>query len=343
MFVGERMNRKEKSKNIILWVVIFVFYATAIYQYNDMTRNYRSVTVRLQDQSITKEKIESILEEEMEEQDARGVAKANSGTAVKLPDITAYEKEEHVSVANDSVGKKRQVNRYQVCGNMSLILPSELLCGNYVYREDYEGCVIDKETAYQLYGSYDIIGQEITVPVINQNKTYYIRGILSITQPTIMIQTKDDNVQFYSMQLDYGNSSRGREYTEQLLMVYQIAAEYQIVDQNLIVRVTGNLFVLPWIILTIVLVTRTLRKWKANSDNHRQDWLHKIKSDRTIISTGVCVIMLVVVGKQYGFFPLQYIPTKWSDFNCVSRIIALIQAHSKEFEFMVLFMREIAL
>lgn len=349
MFAKDLMSRKEKIKNGILLIIILVLYIVGVHQYMDMRRNYRSVTVRLEDQPITKEKTRTIMEEmkEMEEESSEDT----KSTRGRIPNITAYEKEEHITVTNDNLGRERQITFYRVCGSMEQILPCELLRGNYAYQEDYVGCVIDKNTAYRLFGSYDIIGKCITVSVIQQEgettrtqyKNYYIRGILSTSQPIVMIQAKEDTTQFYSMQLDYGNSSRGREYAQQLLMVYQVSAEYQIVDQNLIVRLTGNLLLIPWLILTIVTGTRTIRKWNHIFNNQKQEWLHMLKNDLSILPTLVCIITLGITGSQFGFFPLQYIPTKWSDFNCVSRTIAMIRQHSKEFEYLTPSMREIIL
>ena len=246
---------------------------------------------------------------------------------------------------------------------MNQILPIQIYSGNYVYENDYEGCMLDRDTAYALFGSLDVIGQQVVIDenVINKNaesnsnssqgeqvttikqREYYVRGILDTSHPVVMVQTREDKTQFHYLQFDYGNSSRGREYVEQLMMVYPLGSSGVIVDQNLIVRLLGNVLFLPWLLAGIIIIWKRvhlLTEYFKLQEFLKQPPLFFAK---LILPPILAVIGIVVTARRFAFFPLQYIPTKWSDFSSVSRTINLIREHIDEFNYMTPTIRDVLL
>ncbi|WP_310602295.1 hypothetical protein [Anaerosporobacter sp.] len=324
MFVKGRMSKvsRWKVKNIVLLILVILCYITAVRKYYELQENYQSVSVRLQGEAVTKEQVEMIPQTE------------------ELPEITAYEMEEHRTIMDTRYEKSKDITKYLTYGNMAQILPLQICRGNYVYEEDYEGCILDKGTAYELFGSLDIIGQSIIMEETDSDSSqlygeqiagtkqqeYYIRGILDTSYPIVMIQSREEKTTFHYLQLDYGNSSRGREYAEQLVMTYSLGSSFIIVDQNLIVRLLGNLLFLPWLIGGTAVI------WKV---------IHLSLLMRKVIPC-ICAIMgIVITAKEFAFFPLQYVPTKWSDFNSARRIIDAIHNHIEEFRYLSPTIREV--
>lgn len=72
-------------------------------------------------------------------------------------------------------------------------------------------------------------------------------------------------------------------------------------------------------------------------------WWYLLTSNTSVVLTFICLLGLVIAGKNFGCFPLQYIPTKWSDFNCIQRTFTLIQDHYEEIQYMTPSLREINL
>ena len=291
VFVKEFMSRERmwKIKNVVLVLLAVACYIIGVMKYYELRENYQSVSVQLQGEPATKEQVRTLLEEEkekygMEEAKDEGREKQQEeqvsrlDRVKKVPEITAYEKEEHMKVSNMKFGKDKNVVKYLVYGGMNQILPVQIYSGNYVYENDYEGCMLDRDTAYALFGSLDIIGQQVVIDekIINKNtesdsgssqgdevttikqREYYVRGILDTNHPIFMVQSRDDKTEFHYLQFDYGNSSRGREYVEQLMMVYPLGSSAAIVDQNLIVRLLGNVLFLPWLVAGIVIIWKTV-------------------------------------------------------------------------------------
>ena len=366
--------RMWKIKNVVLVLLAIVCYIIGVMKYYELRENYQSVSVQLQGEPATKEQVETLLEEEkekygMEEEKEEGREKQQEeqvsrlDRVKKVPEITAYEKEEHMKVSDTKFGKDKNVTKYLVYGGMNQILPVQIYSGNYVYENDYEGCMLDRDTAYALFGSLDIIGQQVVIDekIINKNtesdsgssqgdevttikqREYYVRGILDTSHPIVMVQSRDDKTEFHYLQFDYGNSSRGREYVEQLMMVYPLGSSAAIVDQNLIVRLLGNVLFLPWLVAGIVIIWKTVHL--LTEYFKLQEFLKKSPQFfvKLIIPSILAVIGIVVTAKRFAFFPLQYIPTKWSDFNSVNRTINQIREHTNEFNYMTPTIREVLL
>lgn len=373
VFVKEPMNKERlwKIKNVVLIALAIACYSVVVMKYNELRENYQSVSVQLQGEGATKEQVKTLLEEEKEkygmEEEEEGREEQHKkqerqrNKVKKVPEITAYEMEEHRKVSDTKFGKTKNVTKYLVYGGMNQILPIQIYSGNYVYENDYEGCMLDRDTVYALFGSLDVIGQQVVIDekVINKNaesnssssqgeqvttikqREYYVRGILDTSHPVVMVQTREDKTQFHYLQLDYGNSSRGREYVEQLMMVYPLGSSGVIVDQNLIVRLLGNLLFLPWLLAGIVIVWK--RVYLLTEYFKLQEFLKKppLFFINLTMPSILAVIGIVVTARRFAFFPLQYIPTKWSDFNSVSRTINQIREHIDEFNYMTPTIRDV--
>ena len=375
VFVKEPMNKERlwKIKNVVLMALALACYSVGVMKYYELRENYQSVSVQLQGEGATKEQLKTLLEEEKEkygmeeeeegrdEQQKKQVSQRNK--VKKIPEITAYEKEEHRKVSDTKFGKTKNVTKYLVYGGMNQILPIQIYSGNYVYENDYEGCMLDRDTAYALFGSLDVIGQQVVIDekVINKNaesnsnssqgeqvttikqREYYVRGILDTSHPVVMVQTREDKTQFHYLQFDYGYSSRGREYVEQLMMVYPLGSSGVMVDQNLIVRLLGNVLFLPWLLAGIIIIWK--RVHQLTEYFKLQEFLKQPPRffAKLILPPILAVIGIVVTAKRFAFFPLQYIPTKWSDFSSVSRTINLIREHIDEFNYMTPTIRDVLL
>lgn len=369
------MNKERlwKIKNVVLMALALACYSVGVMKYYELRENYQSVSVQLQGEGATKEQVKTLLEEEKEkygmeeeeegrdEQQKKQVSQRNK--VKKIPEITAYEKEEHRKVSDTKFGKTKNVTKYLVYGGMNQILPIQIYSGSYVYENDYEGCMLDRDTAYALFGSLDVIGQQVVIEekVINKNaesnsnssqgeqvttikqREYYVRGILDTSHPVVMVQTREDKTQFHYLQFDYGNSSRGREYVEQLMMVYPLGSSGVMVDQNLIVRLLGNVLFLPWLLAGIIIIWK--RVHQLTEYFKLQEFLKQPPRffAKLILPPILAVIGIVVTAKRFAFFPLQYIPTKWSDFSSVSRTINLIREHIDEFNYMTPTIRDVLL
>lgn len=340
------MNSRKKSiyLRIVCLLLIFCFcYFQAYRCYTKLQRNFDCISVRIQDQAVTKKQLVKALSNLQEQVDAH------------VPEIAAYHMTEHTRIMEPNLERTTYVTLYGVYGQMQLVTPSEVTSGNFVTYEDYAGCVIDEDSAFDIFGTTKATGQTIKI----DQKEYYIRGVIKSEMPIVMIQEKPEDAKFWNLELSYGDLQQGREYANQLMINYGLSAKYIIIEQNFIGDCVGNLLVLPVLLLSILLIVlqgKTIhRKFVVKSEEMNQrhyrtkkDWIifffhvmHDSVVPLAIIAAAVG--LFVITWHFFGIFPMRYFPTKWSDFNQYHRFYEDIKTHLNELSYVNPTRREVLL
>lgn len=153
-------------------VSILCFYrggkaAGAVHRFCDM------VTVRVEN-GISAELAAEILEKKEEEEALYPVF---------------WSEETGVYIKGEASGREAEVSLLHVMGNAGILFPS----GNCLGTEDEKGCLLDRETAEELFGFGNVIGQQI----LYGNRAYVIRGILEEEEHLMVIQTLETEEQVF--------------------------------------------------------------------------------------------------------------------------------------------------
>lgn len=311
--------------------------------YEKFHNTFESVSVRILDQAITKKNLMKAMDELQEQKGSH------------VPEFVAYHMTEHVEVREVSLGRTTNVTLYGVYGKMQQVTPSELVAGNYVTYEDYVGCLIDADSAYQLFGSVQVTGQQI---VINK-KLYDIRGVIESEMPIVMIQEKSETAEFWNLELNYGSLQQGREYARQLLINFVLSKDFVIIEGNFIADCMGNLLVLPVLVLTVIICFQQWRQIgiKLRLENHRIKEKHyRTRKDlltylwqvllhvwRPILLCGGMIVICIAMWNMFGLLPIRYLPSKWSDFSQYARVFRELSTQQTEMNYIMPTRREVLL
>ena len=186
-------------------------------------------------------------------------------------------------------------------GNSSLLFDGSLL-----FQDDKEGCLIDTETSYKLFGSTHSIGKEI----IYGERKLIVRGINNGTKSNIIVQLlEDDNDVLDGLTID------GTDMT--LNKIEEFKTQFGIQE----IAVNGGIYhnfakvfsmVLPIIALVLILIKIITYFFKAK----RKPILKIIYISMAIIT----VVIFFKVTKLNLSIPLDMIPNKWSDFDFWSKM-----------------------
>lgn len=87
--------------------------------------------------------------------------------------IAAWSEEEGI-FENIDTGANASGMFLKIMGNKELVFPDMLLSGSYVLSDDYAGCMISSRMAETLFGSVQVVGEEMK----SDGKSYVVRGIL---------------------------------------------------------------------------------------------------------------------------------------------------------------------
>lgn len=227
----------------------------------------------------------------------------------QIPSVTAWVTKE-AKIQNTFLNRKAKVMAVITAGDMRHTIPSSLIEGGYVYRDDYNGCIIDTRTAYSLFGSLKVIGNQLSY----NNRSYYIRGIVKSTLPLIMIQGFQKSQVYNNLEFNYKNNDRAEALASAFLQKYGLAVKYTSIDESFYARAVSVLLVLPiWLLYAFIafyffrLFMRSRREFKPAV---------------FLGLTGIFILTVLGFGHllfQYGgspfYLPEKIIPTKWSDFD----------------------------
>ena len=216
--------------------------------------------------------------------------------------VVGWAEESLQSATNLDLGKSAsELNVLAIEGSSNLLVK-----GSNLFADDLEGCLIDNDTSYKLFGSSNCIGREI----VYNDRTLVVRGILKGSKSNMIIQIPDD-----SMKALDGLTIDGTDFT--LNKIEDFKMRFGISE----LAINGNVYymlakfismIFPIIALVLILI-------KVISS--------LFKSRNKPVLVGIYIIMALTF--VFIFFkvtnikisiPLDMIPNKWSDFDFWSKM-----------------------
>ena len=232
--------------------------------------------------------------------------------------IVGWAEEALQSANNPDLGKTASdLDVLTIKGSSNLLVK-----GSNLFTDDLEGCLIDSDTSYKLFGSSNCVGREI----VYNDRTLIVRGILKGSKANIMIQASEDPSQV----LD-GLTIDGTDLTlnkiEDFKMMFGINE----------MAISGNIYymVAKFIALMFPIIALALILIKVITS------LFKSRNKPVL----VILYILMTIASVFIFFkitnikisiPLDMIPNKWSDFDFWSK---MGKEYKEKFEY-VLYMKK---
>ena len=216
--------------------------------------------------------------------------------------VVGWAEESLQSATNLDLGKSAsELNVLAIKGSSNLLVK-----GSNLFADDLEGCLIDNDISYKLFGSSNCIGREI----VYNDRTLVVRGILKGSKSNMIIQIPDD-----SMKALDGLTIDGTDFT--LNKIEDFKMRFGISE----LAINGNVYymlakfismIFPIIALVLILI-KAIRSL--------------FKSRNKPVLVGIYIIMALTF--VFIFFkvtnikisiPLDMIPNKWSDFDFWSKM-----------------------
>lgn len=295
------METKNKVLRLLLSIFLFAaisfLWGNAIYDGQLIRCHYPSVSVRLDQEKITKRSLLQAIDRERE--------KGSSS----LQSISAWNMLNKQTISNDELNTQVKVNLITSFGDMNTVYPVELAEGSIPAMDDYAGCLIDLKTSYALFRTAHPIGNRLTF----EEKSYCIRGIIDTEVPVCMIQKEDENDTYANLELTYSDIENGALTVGTFLLQNGIS-ETSILEGSFYATILERLILLPAWLLAITLLFPLLKElWRR----------------RTLPLQALIITVLIAVGwlmlrwslELAIFIPQRLIPTSWSDFGFWSRRI----------------------
>ena len=231
-----------------------------------------------------------------------------------------------VGWAEESLQSANNLDLGKIASDLDVLIikgSSNLLVkGSNLFADDLEGCLIDNDTSYKLFGSSNCVGREI----VYNDRNLIVRGILKGSKANIMIQATEDSSQV----LD-GLTIDGTGLT--LNKIEEFKMKFGINEM----AISGNIYyiIAKFIALIFPIITLVLILIKIITS------LFKSRNKPVLVS----LYILMAIASVFIFFkitnikisiPLDMIPNKWSDFDFWSK---MGKEYKEKFEY-VLYMKK---
>lgn len=250
-----------------------------------------------------------------------------------LLDFCIWGQKEEVTLTNENLSRTAQADVILFCGNPELVFTD----GELIGFGEKEGCMIDVQTAWELFGSSNVTGKEI----VCGGETYIIRKVIESSERIVAVSayqsdTADSNRMGQSDQEetqgfwdDVLNRITVRK-PEQLSLnetELKLSSRYNLggkgLDMELLRGISGGVLLL-FPIMLCMFFWRYLYYLACESlgEGHRtqaNSWDITVKKCSRILPEAV--VSLLVLGLLVLFLrkqiqiPGDYIPTRWSEFS----------------------------
>lgn len=212
-------------------------------------------------------------------------------------DIVGWREDSLQTVINPDLSRTAsELKVLLIKGDSSLILNSVFL-----FEDDKQGCLIDEDTAYKLFGSKNAIGRELQF----SDRTLVVRGIHKETKANLILQLLDDE----EVKLD-GISLDGSKFTLTEMKDFKMQSGLQELP------IKGGIYYtvskMMSMIIPIIILILLLSKVGINLLKERR------KPVLFIIYLAVAFAIIIIFFKIANIkiqIPLDMIPNKWSDFD----------------------------
>lgn len=169
------------------------------------------------------------------------------------------------------------------------------------WEKDKEGCVIDGETAWKLFGTREAEGRWL----IYGGKNYQVRQVLPWKQRMILIRPEKET-DMYTRVFLKNESLQDSKTAEQFLMAYGLNGT--VVDSDFLISAARILLLIFPVIVSAILFMKANRERKQCREEKIGCWLW----------TGACILMMAAVAALIWKnieIPQGWIPSRWSDFK----------------------------
>ena len=181
-----------------------------------------------------------------------------------------------------------------------------LVKGSMLFKDDKEGCLIDEETSFKLFGSSNCLGRTI----VYNDKSLIVRGILKGTKANMMLQLPEDsNLALKGLTID------GTDFT--VNKIEEFKSQFGIQEMAIngeIYYIIAKTIAMIFPILALVLI---LIKIIVNSLKSRNKPVLVLLY---LIMFMASVFIVFKITKINISIPLDMIPNKWSDFDFWSKM-----------------------
>lgn len=274
------MNLKKYIINIILIFVTIMCFGLSIGYCNELKRPEKVTNFYLDNKDYNLSIIKDYIDNEN-----------------NILGCTAWKQIDDTVLINEETNREAIVDVIKIYGNSYNIIE-----GDKIFLGDVEGCLVDKEAAYNLFGGTNVIGNTIKY----ENRELTIRGIHNGVKNTVVMQfdnNEDELLDGISV-----NSEKSAENISTILSIKNNGVSNELY--------TGCASFFMNLLPIIMLIISLYKILKAAFSRRKMP----VKCMLYILIALISTVVLVRISGINISIPYEIIPNKWSDFTYWSQL-----------------------
>lgn len=141
--------------------------------------------------------------------------------------FTAWKEQTDQTVTDPDLGRSVQTHVVSLYGSSESVLP----VASVLDADDAAGCLVAKDTAWQLFGSTDVVGQTICVDA----NVYTIRGIVMIPATGVYVQIRGNEsvhkqMKFNRLTLGVADTESGNQFLSEYALTGRVIRSDNLLD-----------------------------------------------------------------------------------------------------------------
>ncbi len=286
-----------KSMGAMIFVIIF--WIISIMNQTYISDYHGAVSLRYKEPILTGQEINNIIKDMILKDDNN------------IPEVTLWQRAEDIIITNEKRNTSLSIGLITVAGDMTKVYPDSMLYGGYLPRGDDVGCVIDRNTAYKLFNTENVVGLSISL----NNKEYIVRGIMKgmgsntmIVQEEKQVPSKNESIKYSCMELVFSDTENAKYLAEKFINANSLGTPIVYIDGYMYQNISYLLIHIPIWFSALILIfhfARKVNKLKASLVLYVSGWFG-------IILLSAILIKITNVHINYSSSQL---PTRWSDFD----------------------------
>lgn len=201
-------------------------------------------------------------------------------------------------------GKKQVAACYSMKGQPEAVFGRTLLSGRYFLNGEKSLCLIDQQSAWELFGTYNAMGNKIQI----DQKTYQVAGVLSGQNPICIIPAAKGST-FDAITVEMKASGQSVQNLIRTLEIYAGSTAERVIDGQFytgLSRIGCSLNLAAFFFMLYMIFTQ-----RRIAKSGIIKWIFKVM--------GLMVVLIILnVGIQHSGLSRDYLPTYWSDFKFYS-------------------------
>ncbi len=274
---------------IILIFAGCMLWSTGAGRYREMDMEYGGISLRFETTPVTIDRLNETLRQQSDSTNSK---------------LAAWKQDYNIEIEDRNLGVSIESDVIYIWGNRK----------NIFGLSGITGCAISEDKAYELWGSYNILGKDIYIDGISYKITCVtdaVSGIIAVKKDNY-----DGDMKFVSLDMEPEALTGESDIQIEKFVLQNSQGSDSSINYSDLISILGSSLVLPSLAVSILMCGRIMSCFNCSAKNKLY---REFACYLFVLISWICICFFS--GSFLFEIPGNFIPVKWSDFEFWTRLI----------------------